>query len=231
MSEENKEVVTPPENNAELEQLRESVKKLEAKNYELIGKLKNQKPSSEKQVPEDYEALLAFKQKREQEDLEREGKYEESKSLLEQQYRDKSAEDKEKIQRLEARNKELELIAPSLQALAEITHDPELVLNNLVPKDQIQIKDGRPIVVDGYEQLPVEEYVKTKLEKEKPYLLKNRQASGGGAPISRPSNDNFSEDMLKPFLKSSEDITEQGRIYKTYGKETWQKLREIAKTR
>ena len=231
MSEENKEVVTPPDNNAELQQLRESVKKLEAKNYELIGKLKNQKPSSEKQVPDDYEALLAFKQKREQEDLEREGKYEESKNLLEQQYRDKSAEDKEKIQRLEARNKELELIAPSLQALSEITHDPELVLNNLVPKDQIQIKDGKPIVVDGYEQLPVEEYVKLKLEKEKPYLLKNRQVSGGGAPISRPSNDNFSEDMLKPFLKSSEDITEQGRIYKTYGKETWQKLREIAKTR
>ena len=231
MSEENKEVVTPPENNTELEQLKESVKKLEAKNYELIGKLKNQKPSSEKQVPEDYEALLAFKQKREQEDLEREGKYEESKSLLEQQYRDKSAEDKEKIQKLEARNRELELIAPSLQALSDITYDPELVLNNLVPKDQIQIKDGKPIVVDGYEQLPVEEYVKTKLEKEKPYLLKNRQVSGGGAPISRPSNDNFSEDMLKPFLKSSEDITEQGRIYKTYGKETWQKLREIAKTR
>ena len=133
MSEENKEVVTPPENNAELEQLRESVKKLEAKNYELIGKLKNQKPTSEKQVPEDYEALLAYKQKREQEDLEKEGKYAESKSLLEQQYRDKSAEDKEKIQKLEARNRELELIAPSLQALSEITHDPELVLNNLVP--------------------------------------------------------------------------------------------------
>ena len=231
MSEENKEVVTPPENNTELEQLRESVKKLEAKNYELIGKLKNQKPSSEKQVPEDYEALLAFKQKREQEDLEREGKYEESKSLLEQQYRDKSAEDKEKIQKLEARNKELELIAPSLQALSEITYDPELVLNNLVPKDQIQIKDGVPVVVDGYEQLPVQEYVKNKLEKEKPYLLKSKMPSGGGAPISRPSNETFSEDMLKPFLKATEDITEQGRIFKTYGKETWQKLRDIAKTR
>ena len=31
MSEENKEVVTPQENNTELEQLKESVKKLEAK--------------------------------------------------------------------------------------------------------------------------------------------------------------------------------------------------------
>ena len=231
MSEENKEVVTPPENNAELEQLRESVKKLEAKNYELIGKLKNQKPVSDKAVPEDYEALLAFKQKREQEDLEREGKYEESKNLLEQQYRDKSAEDKERIQKLEARNRELELIAPAMQALSEVTHDPELVLNNLVPKDQIQIKEGIPVVVDGYEQLPVQDYVKNKLEKEKPYLLKNKLPTGGGAPISRPSNETFSEDMLKPFLKNSEDITEQGRIFKTYGKETWQKLRDIAKTR
>ena len=231
MSEENKEVVTPPENNTELEQLRESVKKLEAKNYELIGKLQKQKPASEKTMPEDYEELLAFKQKREQEDLEREGKYEESKNLLEQQYRDKSAEDKERIQKLEQRNKELELIAPSIQALSDITHDPELVLNNLVPKDQIQIKDGQPVIVDGYEQLPVADYVKNKLEKEKPYLLKNKPASGGGAPISRPSSDNFSEDMLKPFLKATEDITEQGRIFKTYGKETWQKLRDIAKTR
>ena len=231
MSEENKEVVTPPENNTELEQLRESVKKLEAKNYELIGKLQKQKPASEKTMPEDYEELLAFKQKREQEDLEREGKYEESKNLLEQQYRDKSAEDKERIQKLEQRNKELELIAPSIQALSDITHDPELVLNNLVPKDQIQIKNGQPVVVDGYEQLPVADYVKNKLEKEKPYLLKNKPASGGGAPISRPSSDNFSEDMLKPFLKATEDITEQGRIFKTYGKETWQKLRDIAKTR
>ena len=231
MSEENKEVVTPQENNTELEQLRESVKKLEAKNYELIGKLQKQKPASEKTMPEDYEELLAFKQKREQEDLEREGKYEESKNLLEQQYRDKSAEDKERIQKLEQRNKELELIAPSIQALSDITHDPELVLNNLVPKDQIQIKNGQPVVVDGYEQLPVADYVKNKLEKEKPYLLKNKPASGGGAPISRPSSDNFSEDMLKPFLKATEDITEQGRIFKTYGKETWQKLRDIAKTR
>ena len=231
MSEENKEVVTPPANNTEIEQLKESVKKLEAKNYELIGKLKNQKPVTDKSVPEDYEALLAFKQKREQEDLEREGKYEESKNLLEQQYRDKSAEDKERIAKLEARNRELELIAPAMQALSDITHDPELVLNNLVPKDQIQIKDGIPVVVDGYEQLPVQEYVKNKLEKEKPYLLKNKLPTGGGAPISRPSSDNFSEDMLKPFLKASEDITEQGRIFKTYGKETWQKLRDIAKTR
>tara|TARA_R100000231_G_scaffold4080_1_gene7029 strand:+ start:1082 stop:1774 length:693 start_codon:yes stop_codon:yes gene_type:complete len=230
MSEENKEVVTPPTpNNTEVEQLKESIKKLEQKNYELIGKLKNQK--EEKSVPDDYESLLAFKQKIEQEKLESEGKYTEATQALEQQYRDRSAEDKKKIEELTARNRELELIGPSIQALSDITHDPELVLNNLVPKEQIQIKDGLPVVIDGYEQLPVAEYVKNKLEKEKPYLLKNKSINGGGAPISRPSNTNFSEDMIKPFLKETENLGEQGRIYKVHGKETWQKLRDIAKTR
>ena len=141
MSEETKEVATPPTpNNTEVEQLKESVKKLEAKNYELIGKLQNQK--KEKEVPEDYESLLAFKQKHEREQLESEGKYTEATQALEQQYRDKSAEDKKRIEELSARNRELELIAPAMQALSEITHDPELVLNNLVPKDQMQIKEG-----------------------------------------------------------------------------------------
>ena len=229
MAEENETVATPPVNPNELDQLKESVNKLEQKNYELIGKLKNQK--EEKVVPEDYDALLAFKQKVDQEKLESEGKYTEATQALEQQYRDRSAEDKKRIEELTIRNRELELIAPAMQALSEITHDPELVLNNLIPKDKMQIKEGIPVVVDGYEQLPVQEYVKNKLEKEKPYLLKNKLPTGGGAPISRPSSDNYSEDMLKPFLKATEDITEQGRIFKTYGKETWQKLRDIAKTR
>ena len=181
MSEENKEVATPPTpNSTEVDQLKESIKKLEAKNFELIGKMQKKELM---QVPDDYESLLAFKQKHEREQLESEGKYTEATQALEQQYRDKSAEDKKKIEELTARNRELELIAPAMQALSEITHDPELVLNNLVPKDQMQIKEGIPVVVDGYEQLPVQEYVKNKLEKTKPYLLKNKLPTGGGAPI------------------------------------------------
>jgi hypothetical protein len=229
MSEETKEVVTPPTpNNTEVEQLKESIKKLEAKNYELIGKLQNQKKDTK--VPEDYESLLAFKQKHEREQLESEGKYTEATQALEQQYRDKSAEDKKRIEELTARNRELELIAPAMQALSEITYDPELVLNNLVPKDQMQIKEGIPVVIDGYEQLTIQDYVKNKLEKEKPYLLKNKPPTGGGAPISRPSDNSFSEDMLKPFLKETENLIEQGVIYNR-DKELWRKLREIAKTR
>ena len=183
-------------------------------------------------MPDDYDALLSFKQKKDQEDLEKEGKYTEATQALEQQYRDKSSADKQKIEDLEKRNRELELIAPAIQALSDVTHDPELVLNNFVPKEQIQIKEGRPVVVDGYEQLPVAEYVKAKLEKEKPYLLKKSPAIGGGAPISRPSGGGeMSEEMLKPFLKNSENLTEQSRIFKVYGVDTWKKLRDIAKTR
>ena len=229
MAEENK--ATPPvapNNDAEVQALKESVQKLEAKNRELIGKMQKK----ELIEPDDYESLKEFKRQAEQRKLEEAGKYEESKLAMEEQYRERSASDKQRIAELEARNKELELIAPSIQALTELTHDPELVLNNFVPKDQIQIKDGRPVVIDGYEQLPVAEYVKNKLEKEKPYLLKNRSISGGGAPITKPSsNGEFSEEMLKPFLKNTENVTEQTRIARVYGVETWQKLRNIAESR
>ena len=229
MAEENQ--ATPPaapNNDAEVQALKESVQKLEAKNRELIGKMQKK----ELIEPDDYESLKEFKRQAEQRKLEEAGKYEESKLAMEQQYRERSASDKQRIAELEARNKELELIAPSIQALTELTHDPELVLNNFVPKDQIQIKDGRPVVIDGYEQLPVAEYVKNKLEKEKPYLLKNRSISGGGAPITKPTSDGqFSEEMLKPFLKNTENVTEQTRIARVYGVETWQKLRNIAESR
>ena len=229
MAEENQ--ATPPvapNNDAEVQALKESVQKLEAKNRELIGKMQKK----ELIEPDDYESLKEFKRLSEQKKLEDAGKYEESKLAMEEQYRERSASDKQRIAELEARNKELELIAPSIQALTELTHDPELVLNNFVPKDQIQIKDGRPVVIDGYEQLPVAEYVKNKLEKEKPYLLKNRSISGGGAPITKPSsNGEFSEEMLKPFLKNTENVTEQTRIARVYGVETWQKLRNIAESR
>ena len=229
MAEENQ--ATPPvapNNDAEVQALKESVQKLEAKNRELIGKMQKK----ELIEPDDYESLKEFKRQAEQKKLEDAGKYEESKLAMEEQYRERSASDKQRIAELEARNKELELIAPSIQALTELTHDPELVLNNFVPKDQIQIKDGRPVVIDGYEQLPVAEYVKTKLEKERPYLLKNKTIIGGGAPISKPSiSDGYTEEMLKPFLKNSENITEQSRIAKQYGVETWQKLRNIAESR
>ena len=230
MAEEQNQEVMPVEtvNKTEIDSLKKEIESLKKKNYELIGKMQKKELL---EIPPDYEALQKFKQNAEQEKLEREGKYGEAKTALEQQYREKSSQDKKRIEELESRNRELELIAPAMQALSEVTHDPELVLNNLVPKDQIQIREGIPVVVDGYEQLPVQEYVKNKLEKTKPYLLKNKLPTGGGAPISRPSTDSFSEDMLKPYLKETFNLSEQGRILKLKGREIHEKLIEIANAR
>ena len=54
----------------EIAALKESIKKLEKKNYELIGKIQKTKD-----LPEDYEELQEFKRNAEQSKLEQEGKY------------------------------------------------------------------------------------------------------------------------------------------------------------
>ena len=79
MSEENQ--ATPPaapNNDAEVQALKESVQKLEAKNRELIGKMQKK----ELIEPDDYESLKEFKRQSEQKKLEDAGKYEESKQAL-----------------------------------------------------------------------------------------------------------------------------------------------------
>tara|TARA_R100000231_G_scaffold73384_2_gene57526 strand:+ start:12900 stop:13592 length:693 start_codon:yes stop_codon:yes gene_type:complete len=218
-----------PSNDVELKELRESVKRLEQKNAELIGKMQRKELL---EVPDDYEQLKEFKRKSEQEKLEQAGEYQKAKDSLEQQYRDRSSSDKQRIEELELRNRELELITPSLQALTEITHDPELVINNFVPKDKLQKIDGKPVIVDGYEQLPIQDFVKNKLEKEKPYLLKTTTISGSGAPIRKPSTDSsVSEEMLKPFLKESFNLTEQSKIASIHGDDFAAKLKQIAENR
>ena len=97
MAEENQ--ATPPvapNNDAEVQALKESVQKLEAKNRELIGKMQKK----ELIEPDDYESLKEFKRQAEQRKLEEAGKYEESKLAMEEQYRERSASDKQRIAEL-----------------------------------------------------------------------------------------------------------------------------------
>ena len=71
MAEENQ--ATPPvapSNDAEVQALKESVQKLEAKNRELIGKMQKK----ELIEPDDYESLKEFKRQAEQRKLEEAGK-------------------------------------------------------------------------------------------------------------------------------------------------------------
>ena len=81
MSEEQIQEITSPEpqNNTELDSLKDSVDGLERKNLELIRKLK-----AYKAIPDgvDVQELLDFKQKAVQADLEQQGKYGEARQAL-----------------------------------------------------------------------------------------------------------------------------------------------------
>ena len=224
MTEELNQEVTPSEssnNSEDIDQLKKSIENLEKKNLELILKMKKKELL---EVPPDYEALKQFKQNAEQSRLEQEGKYGEAKQALEQQYRDKSAEDRKKIEQLESKQRELELISPAVQALAEIVHDPTLVLNNFVPKDKIEIDSGVPVIVDGYERTPVSDWAKKQLPE---YILKQPKPQGSGAPAGRSSGSEIPNGTKNPFAAETFNITEQMRLYRT-DKDLYDRLKNSA---
>ena len=228
MSDEQNQEATPVEasSNDEVKALKESIKNLEKKNFELIGKMQKKELM---QVPDDYKELKEFKQNAEQSKLEQEGKYGEAKQALEEQYREKSAADKKRIEEQNTRIRELELISPAISSLAEVVHDPTLVLNNFIPKDKITVEDGKPVVVDGYERIPVEQWAKEKLQKEAPYMLKQVAPQGGGAPAGRSSGGKDVPSGIKnPFASDSFNITEQMRLYRT-DKDLYDRLQSAAK--
>ena len=211
MAEEQTQEVMPVDSseNAEAQSLKNEIESLKKKNYELIGKMQKKELL---EVPPDYEALKEFKQNAEQSRLEQEGKYGEAKTALEKQYREKSGEDKKRIEDLEAKVRELELVSPAVQALAEIVHDPNLVLNNFLPKDKIEVDNGVPVVVDGYERTPVNDWAKAKLPD---YILRQPKPQGGGAPVGKATGADLPVGMKENPFENGGNVTEQMRLYKT----------------
>ena len=198
---------------SEKENLKAEVDAMRKKNAELIDEYKKAKEAA-KAVPADVDvqALIDFKNNAEQAELEKQGKYTEARTKLEEQYRERSSEKEKKIAELEAKVRELELVSPAVQALAEIVHDPNLVLNNFLPKDKIEVDNGVPVVVDGYERTPVADWAKGKLPD---YILKQPKPKGGGAPASRSSGGDIPAGTKNPFAPESFNITEQMRLYRT----------------
>ena len=198
---------------SEKENLKAEIIAMRKKNAELIDEYKKAKENS-KAVPADVDvqALIDFKNSAEQAELEKKGQYTEARTKLEEQYRERSSEKEKKIAELEAKVRELELVSPAVQALAEIVHDPNLVLNNFLPKDKIEVDNGVPVVVDGYERTPVSDWSKGKLPD---YILKQPKPQGGGASASRSSASEIPAGTKNPFLRESFNITEQMRLYRT----------------
>ena len=210
---------------SEKENLKAELEAMRKKNAELLDETKKAKAKAKTAPDVDVQALIDFKNNAEQAELEKQGKYTEARSKLEEQYRERSAEKDKKITELETKVRELELISPALQTLAEIVHDPSLVLNNFLPKDKIEVDNGVPVVVDGYERTPVNEWAKGKLPD---YILKQPKPQGGGAPAGRSSSGEIPAGTKNPFAQETFNITEQMRLYRT-DKDLYDRLKNAVK--
>ena len=207
------EQTTPVEQGADNSALIAELEAMRRKNAELLDEYKRAKQQA-KAVPDgvDIQELIEFKQKAEQSQLESQGKYTEARQALEQQFRDATAEKDQRIAELEARVKELELITPAISALADVVHDPDMVLKTKLSPDRIEREqDGTVVVVDGYERRPVSEWAKNSLPD---WMQKSPRPTGGGAPSSRTSTETPSG-LKNPFARESYNLTEQSRLYRT----------------
>jgi len=236
MSEEqNQELAAPEQTNAKEQELLNRIEALDRKNRELLDeKKKFQKVDKTLQsLPEgvDVQALIDFKNNAEQANLEKQGKYTEAKNQLEEQFRERSAAKDKEIEELKARISELELVSPAIQALAEVTHNPKLVFDNFL-KGRTELRDGKPVVIDGYDRHNVTEWAKNSLAKDHAYLLKSQPAQGTGAPIARTGGTPATSGEFDPELMrrlANGEHTVEHEIFKRYGREGWLKAKEIAK--
>ena len=204
--------VIKPDNSAEITALKAEVERLRKSNSEILDDYKKAKEAA-KAVPQDVDvnALIAFKQKKEQEELEAKGRYEEATEKLANQYREAEQQQKQKIEQLLAEKRQLEVEAPAVTALADVVHDPQYVLSR-ISKDQLAREaDGTVVVVDGYNRTPVKEWAMSQMPQ---WVQKNPRPQGGGATTTKVQTEFVSNDK-NPFAKESFNLTEQARLYRT----------------
>ena len=190
---------------AEVEALRKS-------KAELLDDYKKAKEAA-KAVPQDVDvnALIAFKQKKEQEELEAKGRYEEATEKLAAQYRQAEEAKNQRIQELEKRQRELEVEAPAVTALADVVHDPQYVLSRLNKEQLSRDPDGTVVVVDGYNRTSVKEWAQQNMPQ---WVQKNPRPQGGGATTTKVTTDVVTGES-NPFARESFNLTEQARLYRT----------------
>ena len=204
--------VIKPDNSAEMAALKAEVERLRKSNSEILDDYKKAKEAA-KAVPQDVDvnALIAFKQKKEQEELEAKGKYEEATEKLASQYRQAEEQQKQRIQELEKRQRELEVEAPAVTALADVVHDPQYVLRRISKEQLARESDGTVVVVDGYNRTPVKEWAMSQMPQ---WVQKNPRPQGGGATTTKVQTE-FVATEKNPFAKESFNLTEQARLYRT----------------
>ena len=204
--------VIKPDNSAEMAALKAEVERLRKSNSEILDDYKKAKEAA-KAVPQDVDvnALIAFKQKKEQEELEAKGRYEEATKKLATQYREAEQQQKQKIEQLLAEKRQLEVEAPAVTALADVVHDPQYVLSRISKEQLAREADGTVVVVDGYNRTPVKEWAMSQMPQ---WVQKNPRPQGGGATTTKVQTEFVSNDK-NPFAPDSFNLTEQARLYRT----------------
>ncbi len=204
--------VIKPDNTAEMAALKAEVERLRKSNSEILDDYKKAKEAA-KAVPQDVDvnALIAFKQKKEQEELEAKGRYEEATEKLAAQYRQAEEQQKQRIQELENRQRQLEVEAPAVTALADVVHDPQYVLSRISKEQLARETDGTVVVVDGYNRTPVKEWAMSKMPQ---WVQKNPRPQGSGATTTKVQTEFVATDK-NPFAPDSFNLTEQARLYRT----------------
>ena len=204
--------VIKPDNSDEIAALKAEVERLRKSNSEILDDYKKAKEAA-KAVPQDVDvnALIAFKQKKEQEELEAKGRYEEATEKLATQYREAEQQQKQKIEQLLAEKRQLEVEAPAVTALADVVHDPQYVLSRISKEQLARESDGTVVVVDGYNRTPVKEWAMSQMPQ---WVQKNPRPQGGGATTTKVQTEFVSNDK-NPFAPDSFNLTEQARLYRT----------------
>ena len=191
---------------AEVEALRKS-------KAELLDDYKKAKEAAKAVPPDvDVDALIAFKQKKEQEELESKGRYDEAIAKQAQQYRDAEESKNKRIQELEAKQRQLEVEAPAVTALADVVHDPRYVLSQINQDQLAREADGTVVIVDGYNRTPVKEWAMSKMPQ---WVQKNPRPQGGGATTTKVQTDTVLAGEKNPFAPDSFNLTEQARLFRT----------------
>ena len=223
MSDEN---TAPVEQDVNAQKWQSELDAMRRKNAELLKEYKDFKESI-KAVPDgvDVQELLDFKAKAEQADMEKQGRYTEARQALEQQFREATEAKDQRIAELETKVRELELIAPANNALADVVHDPSIVFKaELLKPNQIEREaDGTVVVVNGYERKPIGEWAKTLPS----YMQKAPKPQGSGAPAGRSMGGDIPPGTKNPFSKDSFNLTEQSRLFRT-DRDLYERLKAAA---
>lgn len=215
----------PVEQTVDISKMQAELEAMRRKNAELLKEYKTAVEQA-KAIPDglNVQELLDFKRNYEQQQLESQGKYQEARQALEQQFREATTEKDKRIAELESRVRELELLTPAVSALADIVHDPDLVMKTKLSPDKIEREaDGTVVVVDGYQRTPVQEWAKQTLPA---WMQKQPKPQGGGAPVGRSSGD-MPAGIKNPFAPESFNLTEQSRLFRT-DRDLYEKLKVAA---